>query len=41
MKKSNYSLFLTASLLILALTCGMTSCSEEGVGPVSPDGGFY
>ena len=41
MKKSNYSFFLTASLLILALTCGMTSCSEEGVGPVSPDGGFY
>ncbi|MBO7498164.1 MAG: VWA domain-containing protein [Bacteroidaceae bacterium] len=41
MKKSNCSFFLTASLLILALTCNMTSCSEEGVGPVSPDGGFY
>ena len=41
MKKSNYSFLLTASLLTLALTCGMTSCSEEGVGPISPDGGFY
>ena len=41
MKKSNYSFFLTASLLTLALTCGMTSCTAEHLDGDSPDGRAY